>query len=70
MKYTVIVTIWIIVILGSGEKFAVPAICAGLHFMAMLCDEIMQYRKERTTEARKLENAITAVGLDIVNKLK
>lgn len=73
MKYTGIATIWIVIIILSKDKFEVPSLCAIVHALCLIGEEIERHSKKMIEEKRRastdLNNTLSAIGLDLVNKL-
>lgn len=75
--YTLIATMWIIIILYSKENFAIACACAAVHILCLIGYEIQQLTKklveQRKDDATSLHRTLSAIGLDIthaVNELK
>lgn len=64
MKYTFIVTFWIIFILtATNNNYVLPAICAGVHLLGLIGYELQEMSKQRKESSEQLIRTLEAIAL-------
>ncbi len=73
MKYLVMITLWIVIIVFSQENYIVPSICSSIHLVGLIGSDIEDYAKKlievKKQEAEKTRRVLEAIGLDLINAL-
>lgn len=68
MRYTLFATIWIVIIVAYKDNYAIPSICAGVHFLGLIGQELEIMTKQRKESSDELLRTIESSIMDLINK--